>query len=172
MSEKDVNFFSNSNVTKASIEQLTPVQANAYKAIVSSANYIQTGNTIRAFTEVGMTYKYIANALVSIGEQVETIKTSAAVATNITVDSGQVIEEANRIRGIQNRGEEITVTPRLNYPPPTSNTDLVTRVQVTNLNPEQKVSVVEGIEVSQRTPPISFVGPLTDRQLEEAKKPT
>lgn len=149
-----------------------PVQANAYSVISSSANYIQFGNTIRAYTDAGMTYQHIANAAVSLGEKVETIKANAAVATNMTTNSGQVIEEANKIRGIQNRGEEIILTPRLNYPVSSSATSLVTTAQVTNLNPEQKVVVVEGIEVKQ-TPSasqISFVGPLTDKQLEESKR--
>lgn len=162
-------------------QNATPIQASAYSVISSSANYVQFGNTIRAYTDAGMTYQHIANAAVSLGERVETIKTNAAVATNMTTNSGQVIEEANKIRGFQNRGEEIILTPRLNYPASSSATNLVTTTQVINQNPEQRASVVEGIKVTQQTPAShfpsgnsnlrnGFIGPLSDSALADAKK--
>lgn len=181
---------------KITVSPQEPIAVAAKSASISSPpeDYPQFVNTVKSFTVANMPFEPIINVAHSKGYPVEVTWTDSSVKTNMPANTGQVIEEENRILAIQNRGESITVSLRVTAPASATTSELITYSNnpSTSYYPEQadtaspnatvtNVPLLEGIEVKKpeklapqitsgdTNSPISFVGPLTDAQLEEAK---
>jgi len=130
----------------------TTTKAKAFDIkLTSNINLDQYNRTIQSFTTAGMSYEGIANAAISIGDNVQ-VKEIYATLQSTSSKVGEVITGENKTMAWQNIGEQITV----NFlPQATAGTEIIPGTgNVVEFAPkqEQKVNVIEGIALSTDQP--------------------